>query len=364
MKLLNLTITICVILFSIFIACLIGEMGIRIFYKGNIVLYPRYHTDVYYGDFHIRRIQPNSEFWHTNIDGSWKFSINSQGFRNDHDFNYNKSPGVLRIIALGDSHTQGYEVRQERTFSAVAERYLNHHGFNVEVLNAGVSGFGTAEELIFLENEGYKYSPDFVVLAFYANDMEDNIKAGLFSLNNGKLTIGKTEHIPGVRIQNIIYSLPFFRFLGENSYLYSYVFNTIWDIYKRRLYIQEQVKITSEYAIPTRNVTEYQINLAEKLIERVYKFCKSKDIRLIIVDIPQLDNVNFKTSVPPNLKKTMIDNSDCFIDSDILLFEYRWIGEIHVPHGQRHISELTHLLTGIAIAKNVIKISKLKSVAQ
>ena len=51
-----------------------------------------------------------------------------------------------------------------------------------EAINAGVSGFGTAEALAFLENEGH-YRPDVVVLGFYANDFEDNLKAGLFALD-------------------------------------------------------------------------------------------------------------------------------------------------------------------------------------
>src|SRR5204863_7405009 len=129
--------------------------------------------------------------------------------------------GTLRVLALGDSHTQGYEARQDATFSAVLERYLRRHGVRAEVLNTGVSGFSTAEELAFLENEGYRYQPDVVVLAFYANDFEDNLKADLFALDKGDLVEHKHAHVPGVAIQNAIYSLPGARWLSENSYFYS-----------------------------------------------------------------------------------------------------------------------------------------------
>lgn len=96
-------------------------------------------------------------------------------------------------------------MRQESTFSAVLERFLNHHKMSAGAINAGVSGFSISEALVFLENEGYKYSPDVAVLGFYANDFQDNLKAGLFSLDNqGRLTEEKYEHIPGVRIQNVI----------------------------------------------------------------------------------------------------------------------------------------------------------------
>ena len=95
-------------------------------------------------------------------------------------------------------------MRQDSTFSAVLERYLNNNKIRAEVINAGVSRFGTAEELVFLEEEGFKYHPDVVVLGFFANDFEDNLKAGLFELDGqGCLVKLKHQHIPGVRIQKL-----------------------------------------------------------------------------------------------------------------------------------------------------------------
>jgi lysophospholipase L1-like esterase len=103
----------------------------------------------------------------TTIDGSWKCVTNSRGFRNTREFDYGKPANTLRVLSVGDSHTQGYEVRQEFTFSAVLERFLSHRGKKAEVINTGVSGFSNAEELVFLENEGIKYNPDVVVLGFF-----------------------------------------------------------------------------------------------------------------------------------------------------------------------------------------------------
>ena len=45
----------------------------------------------------------------------------------------------------------------------------------VEVINAGVSGFGTDQELLWLREEGVKYAPDLVLLAVYPhNDFMNN----------------------------------------------------------------------------------------------------------------------------------------------------------------------------------------------
>ena len=43
------------------------------------------------------------------------------------------------------------------------------------VINSGVSGWGTDQEYLFLKREGFKYSPDVVVLAFLiVNDIRNN----------------------------------------------------------------------------------------------------------------------------------------------------------------------------------------------
>ena len=205
--------------FVTIITLLLAEAVVRFFYQDETVMFPRYHTSVKYGDFEIRRLRPSSVFWHTSIDGHWRFETNSKGFRNKQEFQYIKPDGVIRVLSLGDSQTEGFEVRQEHTFSSVIQSKLNEHGFNAEVINTGVSGFSNAEELVLLENEGIKYHPDYVVLGFFTNDLQDNLNAGIFALDSDlQLVVKKKTHIPGVKIQDFIYSIPGVQWLSENSY--------------------------------------------------------------------------------------------------------------------------------------------------
>ena len=53
----------------------------------------------------------------------------------------------IRIVAYGDSLTAGYGVALAEAFPAQLERALARQGYNVEVLNAGVSGDTTAAAL-------------------------------------------------------------------------------------------------------------------------------------------------------------------------------------------------------------------------
>lgn len=339
---------------SMLVAFGIGEIMARALYKDSITLFPRYHTSAKYGDFTLRRIRPNSTFWHTSPDGTWKFQTNAQGFRNTEDFTYEKPHGATRVLTLGDSHTQGYEVRQDHTYTAIIEKYLRKHGWNVQAINAGVSGFSTAEELLFLENEGIKYQPDIVVLGFFANDYEDNIKAGLFRLlDDGTLSVEKHEHIPGVTAQDLIYSLPFVKWLGENSYLYSAAFNTAW-LYAKRALARNAAEQVAEFAVPTGGtVSDYQIELTQALLGRLHRFCQERGIPLVLIDIPRTSPNAAMSSLDADTQKNIESYSDVFISSTSLLERYIGVAEIHRPRGQVHISEFSHAVLGVAAATEI-----------
>ena len=58
----------------------LAELSVRWMYKSRIVLYPRYHTDAFYNEYHIRRLRPNTSFWLRSVDGSWKLVTYPPGF--------------------------------------------------------------------------------------------------------------------------------------------------------------------------------------------------------------------------------------------------------------------------------------------
>ncbi len=336
---------------SIFVGLLIGEGIVRLVFKKKMVLFPRYQTDATYGDFKIRRIRPNMSFSHTSYDGTFHFKTNNKGFRSDTDINYEKGEGEIRVLSLGDSHTQGYEVNQNETFSYVAEDILDKKGIKSTVINTGVSGFSTAEELVLMENEGYKYKPDYVVLGFYANDFEDNLRTNLFGLKNDSLIIKNHEYIPGVNIQNKIYKYWIFRFLGEHSYLYGYAFNTVWEFYKKRK-TTAATNTETEFAVATnKNISVYAGELMKTLIAHMYNFCKSRGIKLIIVDIP---DANMRLSIPPDILASIKNNCDTLFGSTDITNDYKKLKLTHVLHGHMHISAETHNMLGHKIAEYIL----------
>ncbi|NQU42295.1 hypothetical protein HQ520_03360 [bacterium] len=102
-------------------------------------------------------------------------STNSHGLR-DVEHSYEKLANTWRILAIGDSYVQGHGVEYDEMFLTLAERQMAPpDGFeDVEIVKAGVGGWGPENEYEYLVNEGYRYRPDLVVVVFYTgNDYWD-----------------------------------------------------------------------------------------------------------------------------------------------------------------------------------------------
>jgi lysophospholipase L1-like esterase len=110
------------------------------------------------------RYVPNSEV----RSGRAVYRYNDAGFRDAHH-DLHKSAGVERIVVLGDSVTEGYEVESEHIFARVLQSRL---GESYEVINIAAGGLNTPQEIHLFERVGSRYGPDLVVLNFVLNDVD------------------------------------------------------------------------------------------------------------------------------------------------------------------------------------------------
>jgi len=103
-------------------------------------------------------------------------------------------PGT-RIIVYGDSNIQARFSMDENTFPAKLEKYLSAAGVpDIEVINAGVVGFGPDQSLIRFRKEVDIYEPDLVVFHVFAdNDFGDIVKNRLFEFDENSSLI-ETHH--------------------------------------------------------------------------------------------------------------------------------------------------------------------------
>lgn len=98
---------------------------------------------------------------------------NSYGFRGP-EFSVEKPAGVYRVVALGASTTYGIPITDDaKTYPARLEHHLRarYPRVKLEVINAGVGGYTSAEHLMNLVFKVLDLSPDLIVLYHAHNDI-------------------------------------------------------------------------------------------------------------------------------------------------------------------------------------------------
>lgn len=139
---------------------------------------------------------------------------NAQGFRGERPVTVDKPPGTIRIIAVGGSTTFDTEVSADSlAWPERLERMLNDRlpHQRVEVINAGVPGYGMEHDLIRLETELYRYHPDLIILYQGHNDLfyELGVATGV----DARLDAARPSEVPTVT--------PWTRWLERHSLLYT-----------------------------------------------------------------------------------------------------------------------------------------------
>lgn len=145
----------------------------------------------------------------------YRVSTDRQGYRGRRGGGPGPKPeGLRRVLVLGDSFTFGVGVGDAETYPAGAGDAL---GEGWQVLNAGCPGWGTENMLAFWRARGEALAPDCVVLAFFHNDLPDNMRHYLFRIEQGRVV---HDPRPGpLRAKRLASRIPFYPFFSEHSHL-------------------------------------------------------------------------------------------------------------------------------------------------
>jgi hypothetical protein len=175
------------VIFGILVGAFLAELALRL----TGYSYPEFYQVDQSRGYALR---PGMEGWYRK-EGESYVRINSDGLR-DREHLKTKAADSIRIAVLGDSYPEALQVSQEQAFWSVMENQLQQCAAfahkKVEVINFGVSGYGTAQELITLRERVWQYSPDVVLLTVTTNnDITDNSRA-----------LKKTEEVPYFTYQN------------------------------------------------------------------------------------------------------------------------------------------------------------------
>ena len=216
--------------------------------------------------------------------------------QNDHglrgkNYGYQRENGKFRILVLGDSFADG-QMNEAELFSACLERSNPHF----EVINAGVAGYGTLQEYLYLVSEGIKYQPDLVLLMFYDNDLYDNglsyfVPFGprpYATLLDHELRI-ITKPDPAKFLRFTI-PVPFRLTLHRRSYLYYFLNIQIYHrIFWNRLKDLHYVDLNEVEGAG-------KFELFYEIAKQIHQYLATRNVRLMLVLIPTRDEISLGKS--------------------------------------------------------------------
>ena len=234
---------------------------------------------------------------------------NSNGLR---DAEYGaKKQNDFRILELGDSFTWGaYGTELNQTFAKILEKKLNEksNGLNYQVINAGVPGYGTDQELLYLKNDGYKFNPDIVMVNFFVgNDFLDNSRTHELTVKKGYLVSNSPRQNALENMRNfLIMHFHSYRLIEKgtislfNNFIQKYVKGKVqYDEYESKLFLK-----------PASSEMNGEFSKTKIILDEMNSYLKSKNIKFVIVIIPlsyQVDENQKETFIKNNLDKKDFD---------------------------------------------------------
>lgn len=281
-------------------------------------------------------LRPNgtgTQHFGTNPDGYFDpnatltYKINSLGFRGK-ETTIEKPANTVRIVGIGDSFTFGSGVRNSDTFLSVLESSLSDIlDAKTEVLNLGVGGYNTVNELSLLYHKGIKFDPDVVVLCFFLNDTNAGGTAKAFSTHRK------------------INELPFWR-------RHSRLVDILSSRFERQ---QAAIKLVENYN------KSYQANArgwvrSKEALRKAQALSREQDFNLILMIFPVLWNLSDNYPFL-NIHKTISGfASSINIPVLDLLPEFSGFNgpELWAHPNNQHPNATAHKIAGNALAKFLI----------
>ena len=179
--------------------------------------------------------------------------------------------GKPRVLCVGDSYTFGWLVEEEKCFvSQLAARATN-----IEFLNGGAGGWGTAQYVSFVEEFGQTLAPKAVVVFLNFDDIRRSQEGGLWSWQD-EATLKPAPRQKSERLlKQIVRKLPAYQWLLEHCHLLQLA---------RRAALNNGPESTPA-AAPDEETIADGVHLAQALFTRLHQWCQQHQAKLIVINV-------------------------------------------------------------------------------
>lgn len=255
---------------TIFLSCFIcfSVIAILEFTARYIIRQPYYAFPEGYfinNEFYGYELAKNFKSKYSQPEFTIDISTNSQGLR---DTEYYPDKEKFKILALGDSFTFGAGVELNDTYLSGLEQSLNDNRGKFLIIKAGVIGYSTFNEKIYLEKKGLSYRPDMVMVQFWWDDL--GIDYITYLAETGFLTSGKIKNNAQLRI-----------FLNKHFRSYALARRIFTLAVNKALFAHRTVTISE-----SPDSLNDKFAITAKQFKEIESFCSNNQIPCLFILIP------------------------------------------------------------------------------
>lgn len=299
---------------SIFFCFLFIELVLRIFFPVML-----YQIDIYDANKHYFHHPINKTIIYKSPqlfvhEYRLEYKTNDKGFC-DIEHNYSNIKKKIRIVALGDSFTEGGATFQNQTFVYLLNKRLNLQNNNYETINLGLGGRSPDNYFFTYKNEGRLYKPKYVIEGlFVGNDIVSDFE--LLTIKEGKIL----EKEPAKEQSAFV---KFRQFLGSKFHSYILLVTLLQNnkfthttLYKLGIFdAQNNIDI---YTTSSRHEFLTGMNATLLVLNETNKIVKENNSTFIILLIPVKEQIDDKRYFDYYSTRKMIEINGQFEAQDII----------------------------------------------
>ena len=207
----------------LFVSCLVGlflcEVSLRLFYpKYRHLADPQIRQDA--KRLWTRKPHARSWAYHPDTTEMHPFHHNNLALRQHRNFSEEDLNSAINVGFFGDSFVENLYLAAPYSFTEPLDYLLNKSGQPFNVLNFGVHGYGPGQSFLHYTTFRHVEDLDFVVFAYYHNDLDDLANNALFALDDaGQLVQARVP--PSSRWVRLLSRLHLFYLLSDGSERFS-----------------------------------------------------------------------------------------------------------------------------------------------
>jgi hypothetical protein len=298
-----------------------------------------------------------------------EYRVNELGLR-DYERTYVRDTDNRRILALGNSFAMGMGESLDEMFLTQLERHLRWRDQSIEVVKAGVGGYGTRHELTYYREFGERFAADMVLVLFFTGtDFRNNLTETRATVRSGLLVpTYKHSKIDGI--------------LERHCRLFSYVCREVRHTWlgKRVLAPLGFVKLAypRHVAMLKKDYGEVECHAVRETkvaLNGFARLCRERQSRLVLCVVPDklqvqddylteyTKSLGEVTLYDPNRPSQILEDicRELSIDCIDLLPQSRWLygrGEKLYLDGDIHWSDSGRRLLSLVLAEALIALDK------